>query len=224
MTFLRSSCQQFDDGRREFAQLVATHLRVLLHDRPPGSHALLAQLDALDAMEFFDSGGEVDPANLLTSSTLTLTRMTAAGAYHVPKLDSFGPRQPGEQLDPMDVFLAEQFEQGQGRSMLVERTWRPFTTWWHMPVVSDDQAERFSRSDIVKHVANQDGGAHVDAGVPERYGRLSRSNSLGWSWSTGSAPDVALGNPVPAMVRQIGYELLLSIDRYFPDLREHPIS
>jgi hypothetical protein len=50
----------------------------------------------------------------------------------------------------------------------------PFSEWWLSIVFKDKSGKTFSRRDIVRHVADTDGGAHVDAGLDETYKALSR--------------------------------------------------
>ena len=77
-----------------------------------------------------------------------------------------------------------------------------FGDWWHQSVVKDAQGREFSRWDLVRVVANQDGGAHVDPKVDQLHYQLTRLNSLGIS--RGETPR---DSPVPATLRQIGWEV-----------------
>lgn len=68
----------------------------------------------------------------------------------------------------------------------------------------------FTRKDIVLNVCNTDGGAHVDPGLAADYHALSRENSIGWSVGC-AGKDTPLANPEYAAVRQIAYELQMSL-------------
>ena len=57
-------------------------------------------------------------------------------------------------------------------------------------------------------LANQDGGAHVDAVLKAPYEGLSREVTLKWEGGITSP-----GSPVPAGVRQIAHELMWTLDR-----------
>jgi hypothetical protein len=85
--------------------------------------------------------------------------------------------------------------------------WLPFDEWWTETVVVDDRRNRLSRRDLVLTAANQDGGAHVDPSLDERYARITKENSLAWvvQTPTGSRP---IPNAEKAALRQIGHELL----------------
>lgn len=67
--------------------------------------------------------------------------------------------------------------------------------------------------DLIRVVSNQDGGAHVDPSVDEKHFKLTRRNSLGIS--RGSTPR---DSPVPASIRQIGWEVHAMVYDHRPDL------
>lgn len=86
-----------------------------------------------------------------------------------------------------------------------------FEDWWREPIINDPQLRRqFSRADIVHKMADQDGGAHVDPRIDEAYQHLKetalgmRVNRLG--------QDLPLAGPERPAVRQIGHEMLKSLD------------
>ena len=58
-----------------------------------------------------------------------------------------------------------------------------FTEYWSSTVL-DAGGQSFTREDLVKSVANQDGGAHVDPSLDEKYANLSRNDSFGWKAGT----------------------------------------
>lgn len=74
---------------------------------------------------------------------------------------------------------------------------------------------RFSRKDYVLGLANKEGGGHVDPRLNEKYARLTRHNSLGWTYTDGEAEDQRdFGSPAPMTVRQITHEVLTTLSRY----------
>lgn len=85
----------------------------------------------------------------------------------------------------------------------------PFTSWWCDPVLKDVKGRKFSRLDLVSHVADTDGGAHVDPSLDEAYMALSRQNSLGWVLGDGRTP--LEGRPELACARQIAHEVLTTL-------------
>lgn len=76
----------------------------------------------------------------------------------------------------------------------------------------DKAGNTFSRRDIVLAVANQDGGAHVDPELDEDYAALSKDNTLGWHFSVGGTETEFPDNPVPASIRQIAHEVLVTLE------------
>jgi hypothetical protein len=185
--FLRKSALAFDNGDGTEAKRLVAPIRVLVH-QTSRSHALLHQLGVLNTMTFFDTAGEIDAANMLVSSMLTVMRFSPGRSVdHHPPLGNFPPRSPAGE-------------------------WRPFDSWWIRPIIKDSQGAEFSRKDLVLAVAHKDGGVHVDA-LQDAYERLSRSNSLGWT--LGAEP---LNNPVLPSLRQIAFEVEQSLCRVFPAL------
>lgn len=91
----------------------------------------------------------------------------------------------------------------------ITHQWLAFDAWWNQVVFVDDRRETLSRRDLILALANQDGGAHVDPGLSEKYARLSRHNSLGWVLAPGDRP---IPNAERAAIRQISHEVLWTLD------------
>ncbi|KMZ11485.1 hypothetical protein BHUM_05471c [Candidatus Burkholderia humilis] len=95
-----------------------------------------------------------------------------------------------------------------------------FPVWWTCPVLKDNKGRFMSRFDIVSHIANSDGGAHVDPELDEAYMALSRQNSLGWHFTKCDIVEAIVGRPELACVRQIAHEVLETLKQrapaYFP--------
>jgi len=178
----------FDQGRRVAALPLAVSIRVLVHNTG-SSFALLQQMGRLDNLRFVDSADYINPRNLLPTSGLTIMRVTAGvGANWVAPLDNLPP----SQIRPPARF----------------------GSWWSTPVVKDRSGNEWSRRDLVLHLANKEGGAHVDPEAPDEALRaLQDDNSLGWTFSD---PLVGQGipmlnGPIPASVRQIAHELYATL-------------
>lgn len=93
--------------------------------------------------------------------------------------------------------------------------WIDFDAWWNGIVFVDSQKNEFSRKDIVLHLANKDGGAHVDQEIDERYHNLRNKNSLGWITTYGDGRQIAGEDHVPPTMRQIAHELIKSLDNTY---------
>jgi hypothetical protein len=199
--FLESASERYDAGKLIESKLLATRIRVLLH-QTARSHALINQLGVQDDLTWVDTAGVFDPSNLSPTSGLTLTKMVTGPdgyAAYVPKVEV--PQPPPRPLRTKDG----------GAIAYGSRI--PFVDWWTNSVIRDSAREEFSRKQLVLALANQEGGAHYDPEIKAAYAALVDSNSLGWVFSGGSssAPQPFNGNPVMASVRQIAYEVLESL-------------
>lgn len=221
---LCDAMNQYKAGRLHFVKPISTTLRVLLHHNPRsngGSHALLAQLGVLDTMDFLDSAGEIDPSNEHSEWGLIHTHWEpeTGRAFYLPITDQRKNEAAEIHRTAFGAIWNEEFRQREGREKLLPWQPRKFDVWWNMSVVLDVEKTTFSRADLVKGLANTDGGTHVDPTLKEAYAKLSRSNSLGHT--VGTEDDrKPFDNPVPPMVWQIGWEMRESLVRQFPDLIE----
>jgi hypothetical protein len=159
LRFLQRSCDAFDDGDEAEAARLSATLRILLDERR-NMHPLMGQLGRLDTTLFFSTVREHDPKNLAPNSgLLLLAKVDGQDKWkHEPILDSFDcPRK------------------------------LPFNDWWNETVFSDLGKNEFTRKELVRSMADQDGGAHVDPTLNEKFAGLSRIGTLGHSTSKGSA-------------------------------------
>jgi len=150
------------------------------------SKAILAQLDLRD-IRFYDSAGPINPTNLLPEHNLL--RIETNGKY------------------------CRYAAKGRGWSEM--RKVR-FQDWWNDSVIKDTGPRYFSRRELILHVADTDGGAHVDSSLDEDYMALSRNNSLGWTYVSGGIKIPIDGRPELACMRQIAYELLCTVRDFMP--------
>jgi hypothetical protein len=91
-----------------------------------------------------------------------------------------------------------------------------FPHWWNDEIVRDKQGNSFSRRDLVLHVADTDGGAHVDPALEARYMAFSRKNSVGWQFRPDGAEWRAIPRAHVACIRQITHEVLMTLSREAP--------
>jgi hypothetical protein len=207
---LASSCKAFDQGTHEEYKRMSGHLRILLHDS--ARQTSLLTLLQYKNIPFFDTARDIDPANLLPQSTLTMIKVVVGGpsAYEAP-LDMPRPRiVPNRQLS--------------------------FDSWWNK-IVFKFQTYTLSRRDLVLIVAEKDGGVHVDVDLTTPYYALSRLNALRWTSNANgidmfipidgkNSPPPPVGyaslgeiiGPVSASMRQISHETLKSMGVKFPQL------
>lgn len=199
-------CKNFDDGKKVVGKSIALRLRVLFHDKGKNSRSLLGQL-GLKFQPYFDTGKQrrkrrdIKPT---ASYLVTVLGTNKNGTVYVtfqPKL-SEGP--------PMEPLKLSAFE-----------------TWWNDPVIIGGPGQRFHRRDVILHVADTDGGAHVDSELDPDYLSVKQGKQLN-VWSRGDAfyfgPPPADGDFIPAIgleaavIRQIAHEVLLTLARVRRDL------
>lgn len=92
----------------------------------------------------------------------------------------------------------------------------PFDSWWNQIVYSDSE-KQFTRSDIVMHIADQDGGAHSDSKISMDYYSFSRKgNGIITQYMVDGQPvgeSKYLDNLHFASLRQIAFEVLETLKR-----------
>ena len=142
--------------------------------------SLLKQLDRED-IDFLDTADAPDPANLLSTMGLVGLHMDSSGGSYLPVYDT----------NP-------------------QSKWVPFTDWWSGTVFLDVNKTSLTRANLILSVADQDGGAHVDAKLNEAYAAISRQNSLGWNVGHDGQTQ-PMRNPELAAVRQIAHEVLITL-------------
>jgi len=93
----------------------------------------------------------------------------------------------------------------------------PFQAWWRTENTSDSEGTMWSRQRMVLSIANKEGGAHIDPTQPLDIRAIEEENSMGWTYQDPIVKDQPASNgPLLPSIRQIAYELELSITKYFP--------
>jgi hypothetical protein len=179
----------FDSGDTEpeaAAKLMAPPLRLLLHDTTERTTSLLQHLGLKQTMLFYDSSCPLPDNPHVDIAHFALAAHTSAGRF-VPHLDS--------QAESPD-----------------DRKWLEFHDWWAQPVVFALGGATLSRRALVLECNNKDGSSHIDRELrlSDDYAALTRENSLGLS---AGPPDQVrpFPSPVPASLRQIAHEVLVSV-------------
>lgn len=192
LVLLKEVGRLYDEVTPAAALPLATCLRVLLHDTAK-SHALLEQVGALTSTLFADTAMPIDPRNLLPAHNglVVLQVQRGSGGSYVPRC-------------------------------VADAAWdNPplrFSTWWSAVVLRDAQRRTWVRRDVVLALANKEGGAHLDPSQPEEIKALERENSMGWVYIEGDEQSPFLNSPLPATVRQIAHEVLVTLQS--PETRD----
>ncbi len=185
--FLSESAESYDKGYEAEAKRMAVCLRILLHDNPPNSVSLLEQLGLKSTAKFYDSALPSRPGELnMGASLIVIPAQNNAKA--IPFLDDSPP----------------------GTSGLVS-----FDEYWNRPVLYAG-GKHFTRKELVKLVADQDGGAHIDPSLNEEYANLSRNDSFGWKAGSNDAPSDPVKFSELASIRQITHEILRTLEPDYP--------
>jgi hypothetical protein len=215
--FLIRACQEWDRGRVYEVKQIAHHLRVLLHhtaDKPRGtSHALMQQTGHLGTLNVLDSGGEFEHGDLFRSTLAALT-VTPAGADWIPRFRAH-QRRP---LTAGEVLAMQQRGQSIPRS---PGEWLPFQQWWESHVIRDGAGNSYTRRRLILAAANEEGGSHVDPKTRKDIQALAHDNSMGWRApidGPNGLEQISAPSPLPAVVRQIAWELHSTIYEQAPQL------
>lgn len=186
---LCKSSKEYDLGDIDEALQVATRIRVLVHETP-GSHSLLGQLGKSACM-FYDSATPRHPKADGPYHGLAAVELSTNSRFWIPLLSA--------------------------NEIPIENT-KPFNDWWEVVVLDDQDEIHFTRKEIVLAVCNQDGGAHVDPELDERYYRLEKSRDFAYTFCENSEKVLPRAGAGFASVRQIGLEVMLALNDEFPSL------
>ncbi|HSH86901.1 MAG TPA: hypothetical protein VK958_06580 [Methylophilus sp.] len=218
MDLMIRACKAFDAGQEIEAENIVVRLRVLLHHNPSRhSHALLAQLNLLNNMAFVDSGirrNEIESA------------ITAGLAGTDQFIASFPPSQTGLVVPGIvngkGKFVAPliraRFPDGHPYAANHSAT-TTFADWWNTPFIETTTNHTFSRYDIIRILANQDGGAHVDPMIDIEFSDFCQDYHQ-ISYGFGNIDNLedrrnvepVESNIVYASIRQIAFEVMATLD------------
>jgi hypothetical protein len=188
--FLRTSSELFDLGVTQEAKRLAVAIRVLVHDGKGRSKSLLGQL-GLKGRLFRDTAIPFDSRNRLPSWCLIQSLHVA---HHDGTMSA--------------KFVIPTDGRGPGREI-------PFDDWWYQIVFGNGAGLTLSREQLVRAIADQDGGAHVDAAIDAAYAAFSREGATGLRVTNSTGTTIVHGAELAAM-RQIAREVLESFEEYEP--------
>lgn len=195
--FIQKSSREFDNGDISEARRIALHIRILLHDTK-NSKSLLLTMGEKDRVSFLDSALIFNPKNPMPYMGLVSMKI----------------------VNDHNGFMAEYkpLLNDYAKFNTTNNNWKPFDKWWNNLIIKDQQGAIFSRKDLILHVADTDGGAHVGK-LYENYVALSRNNSLGFTTVEKITGEIEQVNPIKnielSSVRQIAFEVIFSLKQYF---------
>lgn len=183
---LASSCLSYDEGHLWEVERIANAVAIFCNDGKQFSLMTLADYRKLYPDELLDTAGEINGLNMMPDHPLVGMQLSPQGATYTNFLDA--------------VPTSE---------------WISFGRWWSKnTVVRFPQGDkRFSRRDIILNVRNSEGGSHVDPYVAIMTDQLGPGSKGLWTSNVAGKLSPMEGTILASSIRQIGHELLRSLQR-----------
>lgn len=204
---LYRACRLFDQGHQSEAPDIAKEISNFVYDHGNSSTSILTAMKAKHQVNFVDSADGPTPAHggILLSNEYRLMYATV-------------------DFDGMDY-----------KPFLADKAPYPalqFDDWWIAPIFTryvhtlPDGREKISRSELVMHLRHKEGGAHVAARYfpsdsrADKMRRLMEGEYVDGYMSLDDGPPMTAESHAPAYaaVRQIGYEVLATLEQFRTDL------
>ncbi|WP_127848715.1 hypothetical protein [Lacticaseibacillus hulanensis] len=187
LDYISVAADNYDEGHTSRIKMAAPHLRSLFY-KSQTSHPLIDKISVVDRNKFVDTTMP-DKSSFIYTGPLIIDNTAAnKGSYTY---------YPGCYINS-SVYKFISFED-----------------WWHGEILAQG-GEIFSRKDIVAYITNQDGGAHVDTALSERYYNLL-SGLYSATVSDENVKNVPVDEISFALLRQISYECIASFkSMHFP--------
>ena len=197
---LQILCKAYDDGKYSIAKEIAASIRVLVHDTH-SSTSLLAHLGLKDSIRMLSTKEPAAHNELvLIGDGLYAMQMGNSQLIYIPKL---------------------------GNSAI---QYCSFGVWWNEKVLHDmndgfTENTWRTRKELVLAYSNKEGGAHVDASLPDDVFKQSSPAVSGFVFTTfgpttGEMMKPPSNTPKDATIRQIAYEIQRSLYEELPELFE----
>lgn len=201
IALLRLACRNYDEGHEYAALTIAVSLRTLLFDNPnprSNSVSILTHI-AKQNIKLLTTVIHVDrDVNLGLVTKEYKTPGLPNGEYDREKFTI--------RYLPLCYTMSDRYDQ-------VEKTWLSLADWFNQKICINSNFENaeLNRLDIIKITADNDGGAHLDSSISEKfnYFRFPHTglNSVNKVEMTGKILNI----PVYPMLRQMAFELLYSL-------------
>ena len=176
----------------------------------------------------FDSKDLIDPGSMalqlrllfIDSSSRTGGRsvMNLMGVTNSQKILSTVPQRISERTISSIGFLGLRVKQGKPSWYApvgdAKGAQNLLTTekWLEEPIFKTGLIT-FSRLKLIKVIADKEGGAHLDPNIDPEYYEIARASGAGWTFFLGDGQEIPMGDPFPAMLRQLCYEVLMTDTR-----------
>lgn len=204
ITLLQLSAENFDKGFKATTLNMATSIRVLFHDTTSSVSLikLLCDIDGIDKDSF----------KMITTKEQNTQEYT---------LSIFGDGLCGISCSKQGLshfpFLSDAVQ-----------TKVPFSAWWDEFVIKNvrngfGSPVWMSRRELIILHANKEGGAHVDKNKNIKISEIGTQEAVGWRGYTVNSNGTLIESSCivdqkRATIRQVCYEVLVSLHNHFPKL------
>ncbi|GAB6423434.1 hypothetical protein bcgnr5372_28250 [Bacillus luti] len=207
--FMVNACEQYDKGKFNSAKLLATYIRTIVH-QTRSSTSLLTHLEKQNSMKFYTTSFTPKNAVYFLSMVFMCVTSKKGTTNTIVNEPIFLP-----------IFKPKEY---------LGNRWIQFGNWWNQKIMISDHLT-FTRSEMIRFMANQDGGAHVDDGVVEKYYKIAKATESMF-YLTNKPLDQDPNQKGEAykylhfaIVRQIAHELIFSLIREFElDVKYNPTN
>lgn len=150
------SCLGYDAGHDEEAIRIAQILRILLHDGGSNSASLLTQIGVRANLRYYGTPHTFETPDLFP--LCTLSGRSTIGMSNPPHPNWAGYTPIYDYTSDVQTRSAFEFD------VVPKRRWQTlsFDKWWESEVLHTLKGGTQTRAQLVKLVANKEGGAHVD--------------------------------------------------------------
>lgn len=217
---LIDDCKSFDEKHERKSKDIAGRIRTLLKDGPnKKTISVLKQLDRKDIL-FKDSAIEYTKNPGFSYFTVLggvyNNIMTLSGVYmglvYKNVNDSITPSKVGR--DAPQFSFGPLCNRG---SQVPEIKERPFDEWWDQIIYEDHYSNyKLSRKDLILSSSEKDGYAHFDPMLDEEYKKFLQADSL--ELVINGEKIRFINNPAKNSIRQIGFEVILTLKENLSDL------
>lgn len=201
---LQLNAEIFDNGHAVSTLTMATAIRVLFHDTNNSTSLIKLICDA--------NGKDKNAFEMVT------TKEPDDGKA---KLIIFGDGLCGMSMGPQGLSYFPKLSKSTHTNV-------QFNVWWEENVVKNVSAgfenpDWMTRAELIKLHANKEGGAHIDENKNKKIDEIGTKEAAGWVCFTTDSDGVQKeGNygvdQKKASIRQVCYEVLVSLHNHFPEL------
>jgi hypothetical protein len=205
LDLLIHSCESFDKGKIVSGKVISTILRTLLYAPPKGNKRsrtfpLVAQLKLTDN-SFLDTSASLQNIVGITGEP---GETDIEGIPYCGLVEFYVTDTNASFYAPLGFRRVDQWPR------------IAYQKWLEKPVFRDVNRMKASRLDLIRLVADADGGSHVDAALPTYFYEWKNGITLGLNYREKDGPLQRLPNVELYALRQIAHELLRTFQRITP--------